>query len=1198
MGDYLNKVETEIANEVASRKADIAALRVQMAKNRAYNAKARATMKKELLARMAVNAKKAKDDLDEQMRITAKNFAKAAALENKRWKKNNARFKKTRAIMKKNKQQLNHELSMAVLNQQRALSALDTATNARIHATNANIAKNAADIKANAIKARQDLDTACENFDTKMAGVNEEAKKGRDKLAADAETMDKKIRAMISLKIRKQAKSAAKNFQKVRETMAKDRHHADMLLAQTSQKMKAALAAQMAIQDARFKQTVADIAATKAEADARVDEMKKSFKSQIISLSSTVNEHMTKLNSRVTTLQGVVTSNKLEQAKVNTQVTKEINDMIKLGNDRETELSKKDAALKDLMAKNKEANEKAMTDMSSSFYAELTAIRAEMAKDRKYQEQRLGKQTGELFAVLKKNKEVQDAKNEELTAATKAAADEAEAALDEAKHHFSNRLGALHTTVVENDKKANKKIEKLTGIVAENAIKDQAGRAQLKALSDANALELKNSIREAVEAGEKRARAVEKMATNMNKKTRDAMNNRITTEIGELTKKIHSDVEGLQLQTAEARKEMRAQVLASLRDESALLKTQLEDAIKLANKKMVALHEQLDAEVEASGEARQELKDEIDAEKALAVEAVENAVALQAQSLLALKTETAEKIKKTNTKVTAYGDAIISHANDVGATMEANVNTLVGQLEAAKAATNKALTDAEQASMARHQAAITAITDGLNGAKEDMAAKIEAAAEVELAKKEFNMGLAEVTAVLKATESRIQGDIAIVSKMARAERSAQAIINKKVDAEIKRLEELSNTQHSESKRARGKILELFNKNKAIAAQEISDLQTSTSAKLESLRKEQNALSAQHAEELTEATTSLYEKLAQDRIEQTSAMTDLHATLAIKQASTADALEKLKGEFAVRFTDLTGVVSANHKRYEDRMETVTGVIFDFKTAADADRALIREEQQTMNADLNKRITKAVQIGEAKAKEVLEGATASINSMQRSLVSVIGVEVEKMATVVLNTALEDRNTIANNYLSLKGYAGAGQDKIIDYIQKGEGKGLSAIGDLLQQIAIVSSVKTEPSAGVSAGLGELIPAFGGELVPDVAEITKVNGLCDEYYTVKSTVDGAWPYGLGKSLLMKLSASMAKGGVLTVGKKDGANGQWVYINSAAVGLSDSMDAFTDVAVRIGEYQSFLAQLAAKLPEIQVAKPIVVPPPEWDGTR
>merc|ERR1719379_895322 len=230
-----------------------------------------------------------------------------------------------------------------------------------------------------------------------------------------------------------------------------------------------------------------------------------------------------------------------------------------------------------------------MMDMSTEFYSELTKIRAQMAKDRKYQEGRLSKQTSELFTVLTKNKAAQDAKNKELSAATKAATDAAEEALDEAKHHFSNRLGALHTTVVENDKKANAKIEKLTGIVAVNAMKDAAGRAQLKSLADANKLELKNSIREAVAAGEKRARAIEKMAEGMNKKTRDAMNNRISTEISELTKKIHADVEGLQLQTKEARAEMRAQVLASLRDETTLLKSQLETAIKDANAKMVAL---------------------------------------------------------------------------------------------------------------------------------------------------------------------------------------------------------------------------------------------------------------------------------------------------------------------------------------------------------------------------------------------------------------------------------------------------------------------------------------------------------------------------------------------------------------------------------------------------------------------------------
>merc|ERR1711998_485748 len=567
---------------------------------------------------------------------------------------------------------------------------------------------------------------------------------------------------------------------------------------------------------------------------------------------------------------------------------------------------------------------------------------------------------------------------------------------------------------------------------------------------------------------------------------------------------------------------------------------------------------------------------------------------------------------------------------------------------AAKEATKKALTDAEKASMARHEEAITAIVDGLEAAEADMdkkfdntyikmaedrnhadealaaatdtlnkaiakhaalqdsrfektvkmidEAKKEAAADVVLAKKEFAMGLADVTATLKATEQRIEGDIAIVSKMARADAASQAIINKKVDAEIKRLEDLSNTQHSESKRARGKILELFNKNKAIAAQEISDLKGSTASKLEKLRSEQAALSLQHAEELTEATTELYAKMAQDKIEQTSAMSSLKATLGIKKASTAEALGKLKDEFATRFTDLTGVVSSNHKHYEDKMEEATGVIYDWKTAADADRELIREEQRAMNADLNKRIVKAIQIGEAKAKQVLEGATANIGAMQKSLLADIGMQVENMANTVLDTVLEDRSTIANNYLSLKGYAGAAQDRIFYYVQKGEGKGLSSLGDLLQQIAIVSEIKTKPAMGLSAGGGDIPPAFGGDIVPDVKEITKVNGLCDEYYKVRSMVDGAWPYGLGKYLLAKVSASMAGAGVLSVGKKDGAAGQWVYINSEAVGLSSHMSEFEDIAIRITNYQDFLANLAASLPAIQVAKPIEVPPPEWKG--
>merc|ERR1712005_54499 len=61
--DYLTNVEKEIAAEEAARKRDVAAVKAQMARNFAFNQAARAKLQKAMLAKMAANAKKAKDDL-------------------------------------------------------------------------------------------------------------------------------------------------------------------------------------------------------------------------------------------------------------------------------------------------------------------------------------------------------------------------------------------------------------------------------------------------------------------------------------------------------------------------------------------------------------------------------------------------------------------------------------------------------------------------------------------------------------------------------------------------------------------------------------------------------------------------------------------------------------------------------------------------------------------------------------------------------------------------------------------------------------------------------------------------------------------------------------------------------------------------------------------------------------------------------
>merc|ERR1712100_136927 len=86
--DYLTNVEKEIAAEEAARKRDVAAVRAQMARNFAFNKAARAKLEKAMLAKMAVNAKKAKDNLAHAMKFVQAKFAAAAALQNKRNKAN------------------------------------------------------------------------------------------------------------------------------------------------------------------------------------------------------------------------------------------------------------------------------------------------------------------------------------------------------------------------------------------------------------------------------------------------------------------------------------------------------------------------------------------------------------------------------------------------------------------------------------------------------------------------------------------------------------------------------------------------------------------------------------------------------------------------------------------------------------------------------------------------------------------------------------------------------------------------------------------------------------------------------------------------------------------------------------------------------------------------------------------------------
>merc|ERR1711990_647527 len=336
--------------------------------------------------------------------------------------------------------------------------------------------------------------------------------------------------------------------------------------------------------------------------------------------------------------------------------------MISLGNKRYQEHLKHDKELESLINKNKATTDARLDRMAAHFAQELDKVRGTMKKNRAHATHMLKKETGKLYAAIAKGEKLQAKTNAALSAQTRQARLDIQDALRAAKKDFGKRLGALHTTVVKNNKKFEKKMDKLTGIVRANAVKSAKGRAMLASVMKSNKEELKASVAKAIARGESRMAAAESKLKDLNAKTKAAMKLRITAHISKYAKQAASQIEGLRLSSKEARAEMKKEMLYAVRSASALAKANLAAAAKDATAKIAA--------------ARAALAGKIAADKKFAARALKDAVGVLTRSLLALKTETSKKIKKTNNKVGAYADRLAAQAKAVDAAMKANVASL------------------------------------------------------------------------------------------------------------------------------------------------------------------------------------------------------------------------------------------------------------------------------------------------------------------------------------------------------------------------------------------------------------------------------------------------------------------------------------------------------------------------------------------
>merc|ERR1711970_1335929 len=643
--DYFNNVEKEISDEVANRKSDIASVRAQMARDFAFNAAARAKLKRNMLHKMAQYAKKARDDLNHAMARTQERFAKQAALANRRYKATLRRDKRTSKLIKHDKHESAKNLKLAVDAWQKSTTAWASATNARIDQMNKHVAANAAQIKENAKKARKDLEVTMKSWDHKVMNFKKESAAARSKLSEQFAAQDKAQRAWASNKIKGLVASTSAQFQDVETKMAKNRHEVDMALKRAVMRFEAALNAQKAL-----------------EAKAKTDAASSEFKVQLLTLSSTVKEQVAKVNARIDGTANVVRSDAAAQAKVNANVNAEMTRMVKLGNHRYVQHLKDDAELQTLISKDKEATDEQMNKMALEFNQALASVRNELAKDRKHAEDKLEAGTSAVWAKMKENQDMQAKKNAEMAAATRRMKLDAMDAVRKAKAEFQKKIHELTGVVNENDKKADAKIKHLTGVVDAKAQKSKKGRQELAAMEEANKNEMKHAIRKAIETGEKRAKLVEKNGEKMDKDTQWLVNNKLSTEISKLKEETNMSVEALANLTEEARAEMRKEMIYAIRSAADVAKQDLELAVKEGTEKMVAFEAKAASQHADSEAAREALKATI-ADNAKEISTmIKDAVDTDAQAQSALQTATAAKLKKTNTQIDAVSKQMEANA--------------------------------------------------------------------------------------------------------------------------------------------------------------------------------------------------------------------------------------------------------------------------------------------------------------------------------------------------------------------------------------------------------------------------------------------------------------------------------------------------------------------------------------------------------
>merc|ERR1712178_294858 len=164
-----------------------------------------------------------------------------------------------------------------------------------------------------------------------------------------------------------------------------------------------------------------------------------------------------------------------------------------------------------------------------------------------------------------------------------------------------------------------------------------------------------------------------------------------------------------------------------------------------------------------------------------------------------------------------------------------------------------------------------------------------------------------LTSKIKQQETRLRGDIQVVSAMVISDKANQIRINNKEIAERNKIVALANKRHSSNVRARGMLKKLMDQNKAAAKEEVAALAKTSYALLAKMRGRQSRYRRTFAQDLTHATKKLHITLNKASAHQEQVLSGMKKSLTYTKAATAGQLRAVKSMFKSRVNTLVNAI---------------------------------------------------------------------------------------------------------------------------------------------------------------------------------------------------------------------------------------------------------------------------------------------------